>query len=108
MKLKQDGQQQKQKIDFTEMYSFSSCFQQKTACDETNIRTCMDELKEIADSAGDNFHADIFIQLRHYLAKQDPGVLTHDDQLFKSPIRNLGQTNTEYRYHFHEDVWKAR
>jgi len=68
----------------------------------------MDELKEQADSAGDNFHADVFIQLRHYLAKRDPGVLTNDDQLFKSPIRDLGKTNTEYRDRFHEDVWKAR
>ena len=68
----------------------------------------MDELKELADSAGDNFHADVFIQLRHYLAKRDPGVLTDDDQLFKSPIRDHGKTNTEYRDRFHEDVWKAR
>ena len=68
----------------------------------------MDELKELADSAGDNFHGDIFIQLRHYLAKQNPGVLTDGDRLFKSPIRDLGKTNTEYRDRFHEDVWKAR
>ena len=68
----------------------------------------MDELKELADSAGDNFHGDIFIQLRHYLEKHNPGVLKEDDRLFKSPIRDLGKTSIEYRDRFHEDVWKAR
>ena len=68
----------------------------------------MDELKELADSDSDNFYADIFIQLRHYLAKQDPGLLTDDDWQFKSPIRGLGKTNREHGERFHEDVWKAR
>ena len=68
----------------------------------------MDELKELADSAGDNFYGDICIQLRHYLAKQNPGALTDDDWLFKSPIRDLGKTDNEYRDRFHADVWKAR
>ncbi|KAJ7374506.1 hypothetical protein OS493_004844 [Desmophyllum pertusum] len=68
----------------------------------------MDELKDLADSAGDNFHADIFIQLRHYLAKQDTGLLADDDRQFKSPIRGLGQTNSEHEDRFHQDVWKAR
>ena len=68
----------------------------------------MDELKELADSDGDNFHADIFIQLRHYLAKQDPGLLTDDDLQFRSPIRGLGKTNSEHDVRFHEEVWKAR
>ncbi len=81
---------------------------QKSACDETNIRACMDELKELADSDDNNFYADIFIQLRHYLAKQDPGLLTDDDLQFKSPIKWVGQTNKEHGDRFHEDVWKAR
>ena len=81
---------------------------QKSACDETNIRTCLDELKQLADSAGDNFNADIFIQLRYYLTKQHPGHLTDDDRKFKSPIRGLGKTNNEHEERFHDDVWKAR
>ena len=65
----------------------------------------MDELKELADSAADNFHADAFIQLRHYFAKYDPGLLTDDDRQFKSPIRGLGQTNSDHGEKFHENVW---
>jgi len=38
----------------------------------------MDELKEMADSTGDNFHGDVFIHLRHYLAKHNPRVLSED------------------------------
>ena len=67
----------------------------------------MDELKEIADSAGDNFYGDVFIQLRHYLAKHNPGLLMDDDRQFKSPIRDLGITNEDHADQHHENVWKV-
>lgn len=79
---------------------------QKSFCDETNIRSCMDELKELGDSVADNFHADVYIQLRNYLAIHDPGFLTDDDRKFKSPIRDLGQTNSDHGENFHQNVWK--
>lgn len=79
---------------------------QKSFCDETNIRSCMDELKELGDSVADNFHADVYIQLRNYLAIHDPGFLTDDDRQFKSPIRDLGQTNSDHGENFHQNVWK--
>ena len=62
---------------------------QKKVCDEGSIRACMDKLKETADSSGDNFHGDVFIQLRHYLAKPNPRVFKEDDRQFKSLIRDL-------------------
>lgn len=80
---------------------------QKSTCDETNIRSCMEELKELADNVADNFHADVYIQLRNYLAIHDPGFLTNDDLQFKSPIRGLGQTNSDHGESFHQNVWKV-
>ncbi|XP_022805964.1 F-box protein At1g78280-like [Stylophora pistillata] len=79
---------------------------QKSICDQTNIRSCMEELKELADSVAENFHADVYIQLRNYLAIYDPGFLTDDDRQFKSPIRGLGQTNSDHGENFHQNVWK--
>lgn len=67
----------------------------------------MDELKELGDSVADNFHADVYIQLRNYLAIHDPGFLTDDDRQFKSPIRDLGQTNSDHGENFHQNVWKV-
>ena len=89
----------------TEHFDLSSL--QKSFCDETNIRSCMDELKELGDSVADNFHADVYIQLRNYLAIHDPGFLTDDDRQFKSPIRDLGQTNSDHGENFHQNVWKV-
>lgn len=68
----------------------------------------MDELKELADSAGTNFHGDVFIHLRHYLAKHSPGLLTDDDRMFKSSIRGLGTPVDDLDYQYHEHVWKVR
>ena len=66
-------------------------------CDEASIRACMEELKVMADSSGDNFHGDVFIQLRHYLAKHNPRVFKEDDRQFKSLIRDLGLVSRKSR-----------
>lgn len=68
----------------------------------------MDELKGLADNAGDNFYGDVFIQLRHYLEKHNPGLLTADDRQFKSPIRGLGTPISDLGHQHHENVWKVR
>lgn len=68
----------------------------------------MDELKEIADSAGDNYFGDVFIQLRHYLAIHEPGLLTDDDRQFRSPIRGQGITNHDHGNRHHENVWEVK
>ena len=75
-------------------------------CDEASIRACMEELKVMADSTGDNIHGDVFIQLRHYLAKHNPELLNEDDRQFKSPRRGLGTPSSELGYQ-HENVWKV-
>ena len=68
----------------------------------------MDELKEMADSAGDNYFGDAFIQLRHYLAIHEPGLLTDDDRQFRSPIRGLGITNHDHGNRHHDNVWEVK
>lgn len=68
----------------------------------------MDELKEMADSAGDNYFGDAFIQLRYYLAIHEPGLLTDDDRQFMSPIRGLGITNHDHGNRHHENVWEVK
>ncbi|XP_068714549.1 uncharacterized protein [Montipora foliosa] len=79
---------------------------QKSVCDETNIRACMDELKELADNTPDNFYGDAFIQLRHFFTKHNPGLLTDDDREFRSPIKGLGKPFSELGQDHHEYVWK--
>ncbi|XP_068724426.1 bifunctional arginine demethylase and lysyl-hydroxylase PSR-like [Montipora capricornis] len=79
---------------------------QKSVCDETNIRACMDELKELADNTPDNFYGDAFIQLRHFFTKHNPGLLTDDDREFRSPIKGLGKPFNELGQDHHEYVWK--
>ena len=81
---------------------------QKSVCDETNIRACMDELKELADNTPDNFYGDAFIQLRHFFTKHNPGLLTDDDREFRSPIKGLGKPFNELGQDHHEYVWKVR
>ena len=61
----------------------------------------------MADSTGDNFHGDVFIQVRHYLAEHNPGLLNEDDQQFKSPIRGLGTPYSHLGHQHHENVWKV-
>ena len=68
----------------------------------------MDQLKELANSAGDNFHGDVFIHLRHYLAKHSPGLLSDDDRKFKFSIRDLGIPNDGLERQHQEDVWEVR
>ncbi|KAK2551006.1 Lysine-specific demethylase JMJ21, partial [Acropora cervicornis] len=79
---------------------------QKSVCDETNIRACMNELKELADNTPNNFYGDIFIQLRHHLTKHNPRLLNDDDRQFRSPIKGLGKPFSELEHEHHENVWK--
>ena len=89
------------------IYSQSYCPPQKSTCDISSIRACRDELRELADSSGDSYHGDIFIQLRHHMVNNNPGLVTDEDREFRSPIRDLGRTKAEHDKYLYEETWKV-